>query len=123
MSMTRISVLMMRPPRVRPNPVSLVSKASYVAPPSQIEIQVESPVLAPVEIPVEADPLVLAPDLTEVLLAPSNDPSANVVLTRALLEERTKATLVKFAAEIGLELDPNLKKADMVSRLAAALSL
>lgn len=142
MSVTRISILMMRPPRAKPTPIL---KVGNVAPPSPIksssvetpvptsvlapvetpvEVSVETPVLAKVEPPIGVKTPEGTPDLAEAVPAPpSAIPNAPVDLTRAILAEKTKATLVKFAADIGLELDPSLKKADMISRLAAALGI
>ena len=108
--MSRITLLMMRPSKaVSVKTVKMTVVASVPEP-----IVVEA-VTAPVPEPVADAATAPLPEI-EVITAP-------VELTRELLNSKTKAELVRIASEIGVDLDPAAKKADMINKIAESMGI
>lgn len=113
--MSRISILTMRPPK---RPIS----RPPVQPPPQ-----EAPRPAAIEevavIAVEEAPATGMAEETPVVDETEADEPAPKEITRSFLNTRNKADLVKFGQELGLELDLELKKTDLVNRIATHIGI
>ena len=109
--MSRISILTMRPPK-RPAP-----------PPPRRPVVPEPPVASPEPeppvAPPEPEPAALDEDVS---LVDDTEPTPKEI-TRSFLNTRNKADLVKFGQELGLELDLELKKTDLVNRIATHIGI
>lgn len=109
--MSRISILTMRPPK-RPAP-----------PPPRRPVVPEPPVASPEPeppvAPPEPEPAALDEDVS---LVDDTEPTPKEI-TRSFLNTRNKADLVKFGQELGLELDIELKKADLINRIATHIGI
>ena len=121
--MSRLAILTMRPadklkPRRALPPVKSPEPVVIVAPepvhPVVVEVQpAPEPVVAvaPEPVVVEAQP------------EPEVEEAPTVELTREMLNTKTKAELVRFGAEIGLDLDPASKKSDLINKIAVAIGI
>jgi len=122
--MSRLAILTMRPadklkPRRALPPVKSPEPVVVVAPepvqPVVVEVHEPEPVVAvapePVPVVVEAQP------------EPEVEEAPTVELTREMLNTKTKAELVRFGAEIGLDLDPASKKSDLINKIAVSIGI
>ena len=120
--MSRISILTMRPPK-RPVPRPPVPPPSPAAPrPAAIE---ETAVIAVEEAPEETpvvDETRVAEETPRVDETEADEPAPKEI-TRSFLNTRNKADLVKFGQELGLELDLELRKTDLVNRIATHIGI
>jgi len=112
--MSRLAILTMRPadklkPRRALPPVKAPEPVVVVAPEPVQPVVVEAYEPAPVVVEAQPEP--------EVEEAPT------VELTREMLNTKTKAELVRFGAEIGLDLDPASKKSDLINKIAVAIGI
>jgi hypothetical protein len=112
--MSRIAILTMRPvdklkPRRALPPVKAPEPVVAVAPEPVQPVVAVAPEPAPVVVEAQPEP--------EVEEAPT------VELTREMLNTKTKAELVRFGAEIGLDLDPASKKSDLINKIAVAIGI
>ena len=121
--MSRITLLMMRPSKavsvktvkmtvVASVPEPIVVEAATASVPEPIVVEA---VTASVPEPVADAATAPLPEI-EVITAP-------VELTRELLNSKTKAELVRIASEIGVDLDPAAKKADMINKIAESMGI
>jgi hypothetical protein len=83
------------------------------------ELPVASPEPEPPVAPPEPEPAALDEDVS---LVDETEPTPKEI-TRSFLNTRNKADLVKFGQELGLELDIELKKADMINRIATHIGI
>jgi hypothetical protein len=123
--MSRLAILTMRPadklkPRRALPPVKSPEPVVIVAPepvhPVVVEVQpAPEPVVAVAH---EPEPVVV-----EAQPEPEVEEAPTVELTREMLNTKTKAELVRFGAEIGLELDPASKKSDLINKIAVAIGI
>jgi hypothetical protein len=93
-------------------PEPIVVEAATASVPEPIVVEA---VTAPVPEPVADAATAPLPEI-EVITAP-------VELTRELLNSKTKAELVRIASEIGVDLDPAAKKADMINKIAESMGI
>jgi len=85
------------------------------------ELPVASPEPEPPVVPPEPEPAALDEDAS---LVDETEPEPTPKeITRNFLNTRNKADLVKFGQEIGLELDIEIKKADLVNRIATHIGI
>jgi hypothetical protein len=122
--MSRIAILTMRPvdklkPRRALPPVKAPEPVVVVAPePVQpVVVEAHEPEPEPV-VAVAPEPVVV-----EAQPEPEVEEAPTVELTREMLNTKTKAELVRFGAEIGLDLDPASKKSDLINKIAVAIGI
>ncbi len=122
--MSRLAILTMRPadklkPRRALPPVKAPEPVVVVAPEPVHPVVVEAHEPAP-------EPVVaVAPEpvVVEAQPEPEVEEAPTVELTREMLNTKTKAELVRFGAEIGLDLDPASKKSDLINKIAVAIGI
>jgi hypothetical protein len=122
--MSRLAILTMRPadklkPRRALPPVKSPEPVVVVAPEPVHPVVVEAHEPAP-------EPVVaVAPEpvVVEAQPEPEVEEAPTVELTREMLNTKTKAELVRFGAEIGLDLDPASKKSDLINKIAVAIGI
>ena len=124
--MSRIAILTMRPvdkikPRRALPPVKAPEPVVVVAPEPVHPVVVEAhePEPEPV-VAVAPEP---APVVVEAQPEPEVEEAPTVELTREMLNTKTKAELVRFGAEIGLDLDPASKKSDLINKIAVSIGI
>lgn len=124
--MSRLAILTMRPadklkPRRALPPVKSPEPVVVVAPEPVHPVVVEAHEPAPepvVAVAHEPEPVVV-----EAQPEPEVEEAPTVELTREMLNTKTKAELVRFGAEIGLDLDPASKKSDLINKIAVAIGI
>ena len=131
--MSRLAILTMRPiNKIRQRqPVQAQPAPVIPAPEPAVVVVAPEPVVAlpePEPEPVivsEPEPVVIAPEPEPVVVATEPEPeeAPAIELTREMLNTKTKAELVKFGAEIGLDLDASAKKSELVNKIAASIGI
>ena len=129
--MSRLAILTMRPiNKIRQRqPVQAQPAPVIPAPePAVVVVAPEPVVAAPEPEPVivsEPEPVVIAPEPEPVVVATEPEPeeAPAIELTREMLNTKTKAELVKFGTEIGLDLDASAKKSELVNKIAASIGI
>lgn len=117
--MSRLAILTMRP----------INKLRQRQPVQAQPAPVAAPVVpapAPEPVVVAApEPVVALPEPEPVVIAPEPEPeeAPAIELTREMLNTKTKAELVKFGTEIGLDLDASAKKSELVNKIAASIGI
>ena len=117
--MSRLAILTMRP----------INKLRQRQPVQAQPAPVAAPVVpAPAPEPVVGaapEPVVALPEPEPVVIAPEPEPeeAPAIELTREMLNTKTKAELVKFGTEIGLDLDASAKKSELVNKIAASIGI
>jgi hypothetical protein len=122
--MSRIAILTMRPvdklkPRRALPPVKAPEPVVVVAP------EPVQPVVVEAHEPEPESVVAVAPEpvVVEAQPEPEVEEAPTVELTREMLNTKTKAELVRFGAEIGLDLDPASKKSDLINKIAVAIGI
>jgi len=136
--MSRIAILTMRPvdklkPRRALPPVKAPEPVVVVAPEPMQPVVVEAhepapePVVAVAHEPAPEPVVAVAPEPAPVVVEAQPEPEVEeaptVELTREMLNTKTKAELVRFGAEIGLDLDPASKKSDLINKIAVSIGI
>lgn len=113
--MSRLAILTMRPIN------KLRQRQPVQAQPAPV---VPAPEPEPVVV-VAPEPVVALPEPEPVVIAPEPEPeeAPAIELTREMLNTKTKAELVKFGTEIGLDLDASAKKSELVNKIAASIGI
>ena len=117
--MSRLAILTMRPiNKIRQHqPIKAQPAPVIPAPEPAVVVVAPEPVVA---LP-EPEPVVIAPE--PVVIAPEPEEAPAIELTREMLNTKTKAELVKFGTEIGLDLDASAKKSELVNKIAASIGI
>ena len=129
--MSRLAILTMRPiNKIRQRqPVQAQPAPVIPAPEPAVVVVAPEPVVAlpePEPEPVivsEPEPVVVAPEPVVVAPEPEPEEAPAIELTREMLNTKTKAELVKFGTEIGLDLDASAKKSELVNKIAASIGI
>ena len=133
--MSRLAILTMRPiNKIRQHQPIKAQPAPVVPAPAPEPVVVAAPepvVALPEPEPVvvapepEPEPAVAAPEPEPAVVAPEPEPeeAPAIELTREMLNTKTKAELVKFGTEIGLDLDASAKKSELVNKIAASIGI
>lgn len=134
--MSRLAILTMRPiNKIRQHqPIKAQPAPVIPAPEPAVVVVAPEPVVAlpepaPVVVAPEPEPVVIAPEPEPVVVAPEpeSEPEPEeapaIELTREMLNTKTKAELVKFGTEIGLDLDASAKKSELVNKIAASIGI
>jgi hypothetical protein len=117
--MSRLAILTMRPiNKLRQRQPVQAQPAPVAAP------VVPAPEPEPVVV-VAPEPVVALPEPEPAVVAPEPEPeeAPAIELTREMLNTKTKAELVKFGTEIGLDLDASAKKSELVNKIAASIGI
>ena len=115
--MSRLAILTMRPiNKIRQRQPVQAQPAPVVPAPEPEPVVVAAP---------EPEPVVALPEPEPVVIAPEPEPeeAPAIELTREMLNTKTKAELVKFGTEIGLDLDASAKKSELVNKIAASIGI
>ena len=126
--MSRLAILTMRPINKLRQRQPVQAQPAPVAPPV-VPAPEPEPVVVVAPEPVvalpEPEPVVVAPEPEPVVIAPEPEPeeAPAIELTREMLNTKTKAELVKFGTEIGLDLDASAKKSELVNKIAASIGI
>jgi len=120
--MSRLAILTMRPiNKIRQHQPIKAQPAPVIPAPEPVVVAAPEPVVAAPE----PEPVVIAPE--PVVVAPEPEPEPEeapaIELTREMLNTKTKAELVKFGTEIGLDLDASAKKSELVNKIAASIGI
>ena len=118
--MSRLAILTMRPiNKIRQRQPVQAQPAPVAAP------VVPAPEPEPAVVVVAPEPVVALPEPEPVVVAPEPEPeeAPAIELTREMLNTKTKAELVKFGTEIGLDLDASAKKSELVNKIAASIGI
>ena len=119
--MSRLAILTMRPINKLRQRQPVQAQPAPVAPPV-----VPAPEPEPVVVAApEPEPVVALPEPEPVVIAPEPEPeeAPAIGLTREMLNTKTKAELVKFGTEIGLDLDASAKKSELVNKIVASIGI
>ena len=124
--MSRLAILTMRPiNKIRQRqPVQAQPAPVIPAPEPAVVVVAPEPVVALPE--PEPEPVIVS-EPEPVVVAPEPEPEPEeapaIELTREMLNTKTKAELVKFGTEIGLDLDASAKKSELVNKIAASIGI
>ena len=119
--MSRLAILTMRPINKLRQRQPVQAQPAPVVPAPEPEPVVVAP--EPVVALPEPEPVVIAPEPAVVAPEPEPEEAPAIELTREMLNTKTKAELVKFGTEIGLDLDASAKKSELVNKIAASIGI
>lgn len=113
--MSRLAILTMRPiNKLRQRQPVQAQPAPVIPAPEPEPVVVAAP---------EPEPVVALPEPEPVVIAPEPEEAPAIELTREMLNTKTKAELVKFGTEVGLDLDASAKKSELVNKIAASIGI